>query len=346
MKKSQIVIGGVLLIFFSFFLNAQAAPQTELKTITLEKSEQEAVCRIECTKPVSYESFSLLNPNRLVLDLSKIEEISASPEMLVNDFGILKITTSTQSAETGRLVIYFLGDILQYKILETDIGLNVVFTKAEDKTEEPVEETEHITIMAKPVPSTTQMLTPVQEKAVAPAGKGHVKDMSISANGGMYYFQGEEFESLYSKSANFFRGELTFRIPIPVNNIDFWLGVSSFEKTGQTSLYAEDLKLTWTTFSGALRFIRKFGIFAPFVGVGVDYITYEEIYPASFNIISTGGSNIGMHIQGGLYVHIFDALSVKAMIRYLDNTTTSNNIEMNMGGVEYSFGLTFHFDLQ
>lgn len=162
---------------------------------------------------------------------------------------------------------------------------------------------------------------------------------------GFYFFQGGEFETIYGKSAAFFRGELSFTLPFNINNFDIWVGVSHFEKAGTTSFYEEDLKLTWTTFSGALRFIRKFGIFSPFAGIGADYISYEEIYPSTFIIPSLGGSNIGVHVQCGVYVHIIEALSVKGMIRYLSSTTTSNNFEINLGGVEYSFGLVFHLNL-
>ncbi|MCJ7679824.1 MAG: hypothetical protein MUP70_03780, partial [Candidatus Aminicenantes bacterium] len=156
---------------------------------------------------------------------------------------------------------------------------------------------------------------------------------------------GADFETVYGLTATFFRGDLSFTLPIRINNFDIWMGVSSFQKTGKTTLYLEELKLTWTTFSAALRFIHTFGIFTPFVGVGVDYISYEEHYPSTFSIPSVGGSNIGSHLQGGLYFHFLDALSVKGMVRYLSNTTTSNNFEVNLGGMEYSFGLIFHFNL-
>jgi outer membrane protein W len=105
------------------------------------------------------------------------------------------------------------------------------------------------------------------------------------------------------------------------------------------------LKLTWTTFSGAVRYIRKFGRFSPFAGLGADYISYEETYPSNFIVPSIGGSSFGMHLQGGVYVHIIDALSVKGMVRYLYNKTTSNNIDLNLGGIEYSFGLVLHLNL-
>ncbi|MFH1944537.1 MAG: AMIN domain-containing protein [Acidobacteriota bacterium] len=347
MKKSLTVpTAAAVLLLICSLISAQTT-QTELKGINFVKGDQDAVIQIECTKPITYESFSLLNPNRLVLDLSKIEIISAPILKEINDFGILKITSAAQSAETARLVVFFLGDILSYQIDETDTGLNLTFQKADKPAVEPEKVAAPIKTAVQPVREEirTAKETPLtQTKAAAPS-TGRVSDISISVGPGFYFFQGEEFETLYAKSATSIRGELTFTLPFNVNNLDIWVGVSHFAKTGSTSLYAEDLKLTWTTFSGALRFIRTFGRFSPFVGVGADYISYEEIYPSTFIVPSVGGSNIGAHIQGGVYVHINDALSVKGMIRYLSNTTTSNNFEINLGGVEYSFGLVLHLNL-
>ena len=345
MKKSltALTTAAVLLLFCSI-TSAQTA-QTELKGLNFVKGDQDAVIQIECTTPISYESFSLLNPNRLVLDLSKIETISGPILKEINDFGILKITSAAQSADTARLVVYFIGDILSYEINETETGLNITFQKAEMPTEEPEDIVEPIKIEAQPVREKVSRVEETPRQASSDTSKGRVSDFTIAMGPGFYFFQGEEFETLYGKSAVSFRGELSFTLPFNINNIDIWIGLSYFEKAGSTSLYEEDLKLTWTTFSGALRYIRKFGIFSPFVGFGADYISYEEIYPANFIVPSVGGSNTGFHVQGGVYVHIMDALSVKGMIRYLSNTTTSNNFEINLGGVEYSIGLVLHLNL-
>ncbi|MFH2042441.1 MAG: AMIN domain-containing protein, partial [Acidobacteriota bacterium] len=90
MKKSLTVpTAAAVLLLICSLISAQTT-QTELKGINFVKGDQDAVIQIECTKPITYESFSLLNPNRLVLDLSKIEIISAPILKEINDFGILK----------------------------------------------------------------------------------------------------------------------------------------------------------------------------------------------------------------------------------------------------------------
>ena len=78
----------LVLLVFSGFSNAQTTPQGELTNLGFQKSDQQGTVRIECSKPITYETFSLLNPNRLVLDLSVIGSISSPMLLEINDMGI------------------------------------------------------------------------------------------------------------------------------------------------------------------------------------------------------------------------------------------------------------------
>lgn len=343
MKKSRraLIIIPILLIFCGSLI-AQETPKTQLTKISFQKSGLQPSVLIECTKPVSYEAFPLLSPNRLVLDLTKIESITASPLVEVNNSGILKIATSAQLPETARIVVYFMGNFLKYNIKEVDTGLVLTFLKQQTE-ETPVK------VEVKPQIETKKPIQKVQEKAaVNPApspASSRVKDMSIGFNMGYFFFQDSAFQDLYSKSALFYRGEMSFTLPLVINNIDVWTAVTHFKKNGKTSLYAEDLSFSFTSFSIALRYLREISIFTPFVGGGIDYISYKETFPANFIVPSMGGSDLGFHFQGGVYVRVTPYLSGKLQIRYLTSKTTENNLDVNLGGVEYAFGLIFHFDL-
>lgn len=344
MKKARRLTILIAVIFFScHFAAAQDVSQTELIKVSFQKSELKAECIIECTKPVAYESFSLMNPNRLVVDLTKIEKVSSSPQIQVNDSGILKITTSMQSADTARIVVYFLGDVLKYEISETDEGINLIF-ELKEKAAAPVKK---ITPLApkKPVTKISEQKTPVQIKPKVSADSIRVKDMSIGVGGGYFCPQDSLLQDLYGKSIVNYRVEMSFVLPFNVNNFDIWTAVSHYRKSGKTSYYEEDIRFSHTMFSIAVRYLRKIDIFTPFAGFGMDYISYKEIFPESFAFPSVGGSKMGYHLQTGIYIHMIPALSGKLMVKYNSAKTVDNNLELNLGGMEYGIGLIFHFNL-
>ena len=185
------------------------------------------------------------------------------------------------------------------------------------------------------------------KKAAVPQVKAssRIKDMNIGIDIGYFFFQDALFQEAYDKKTQNIRGEFAFRLPVPVDNFDIWTAVSRYSKDAKTSLYGEGLNYKTTTFSIAVRYLRKINIFTPFVGVGLDYISYKETYPKDFPISSIGGSKTGYHLQGGAYIHIIPSISGKIQIRYLTAKALEDGITVNLGGVEYSIGLNFHFDL-
>lgn len=346
MKNSgRTIVIAVALLLISFPLSAQMPEATEITNIRFQRAGEQAEFIIDCTKPVSHESFTLLNPNRLVVDLTKIEKISMNTQLAVEAAGVEKIIVGQYKADTARLVFHFSGPVLSHRIEDMDSGLKVVIMAPPPPPEEP-EVTEIKPVEVKPSARVARTNEPIVEPRQPPAAQDReLKDMSIGVGVGFYFLQEALFQDIYGDNVMNFRGELAFRLPISVDSFDIWSSFSSFSAEGQSTLFEENLKLSMTTFSFAIRYLKKFGRFVPFVGLGVDYTSYRETYPEDFAIPSVGGNDLGYHGQLGTYFHFIDSLSAKVHLKYNMAETIENALTINLGGIEYGLSLVWHFNL-
>ncbi|MCK4430522.1 MAG: AMIN domain-containing protein, partial [Candidatus Aminicenantes bacterium] len=125
--RSMIIFSLILLT--TNLLCAQSEQDTELVNLSFQKVNNQIEVQIECKGDISYESFSLIDPNRLVLDFSGINKVSTEPVIEINDVDILSIRTSQFKPGIGRVVFIFADEIPHYKIEETEKGLMVLFWK-------------------------------------------------------------------------------------------------------------------------------------------------------------------------------------------------------------------------
>jgi opacity protein-like surface antigen len=301
-----------------------------------------------------------MNPNRLVLDFMGIRSISSMPVIGINEIGIVSIRSALNRPGVARVVFNFTEEIPQYRIEESESGLTLFFWKEaeimeqrepqqitrepikppiEEKKEEKVEEKKKISPkIEKPIPTKTEPTPAITEKPTK-------NMMSFGISSGFLTLQDDAFRDAYGEGGIFYKGEYSFYLPIKIESIDIWTGVTFFQKNGQTTLTEEELKLRITTFSLALRYLRKLSRFTPFVGIGIDYIVYKETYPEDFIVASVGGSDLGFHAQAGTYIDVLKSLSIKVHIKYNLAETTEDVVTVNLGGIEYGIGLVFRFNL-
>lgn len=349
-KTSAILVS--LLILPINLAAVQAAQVAELKDIKFEKKENQIEVTIEYPPDIPYDSFSLMNPNRLVLDFMGIRTVSSIPMIGINEMGIVSIRSALNRPGVARIVFNFTDETPQYRIEETESGLTITFWKEAEVVEQkepeqivrepikpPVEEKAKITPeIKKPVQAETRLTRYTDESSMK-------KMMALGFSIGYLTLQEAAFEETYEEGGIFFKGEYSFYLPIKVDSFDIWTGFTYFEKTGKTSVTLEDLTLKITNLSLALRYLRTFSKFTPFVGAGIDYIVYKEILPEDYIIGSVGGSDLGFHVQGGTYFDALPYLSLKIHIKYLWSKTDVDGMEVNLGGVEYGAGLVFRFNL-
>jgi opacity protein-like surface antigen len=355
-KAKNMLIVLSALLFITIFLKAQQESSNTLAKISFQKAYDKIEVFIECSESTPYDSFSLMNPNRLVIDFFGINQVSSEPMIDINEMNILGIRSALNRPGVARVVFNFTEKIPLYSIEERDNGLLVLFW--EEKTEldkmEPAKEEkmpiEEAEMIAKPAPKKDTESKPETKKDAKPTVKVSLteaakKKMAFGFSSGFSAFQDAAFKEAYGQGGVFFKGEYSFFFPGDVKNFDIWTGVTYFQKKGTMTITEEDIKIHMTTFSLALRYLRAYSRFTPFVGIGIDYIVYKETLPEDFMLTSVGGSDLGFHAQGGVYYDISPLLSLKVHIRYLMSKTTENDIEINLGGIEYGLGLIFRFNL-
>ncbi len=346
-----------ILFFIAGFLGARQETNNELVNISFQKTDQRMEIMLEIEGDVSYESFSLLNPNRLVIDFFGIEQVTSPALIDVNEMHITSIRSALNRPGVGRVVFNFTEDFPSYEIKDAENGIVVVFwTQMLEKQEikevlpeeaeevlEPVKKKEEIIPEEEEKPEPKKIIPIPEERK----GLGDVvTKMAVGLTAGYMTLQDDAFQDAYGEGGLFFGGEYSFLLPIDLESLDVWTGVSYFQKSGQTSITEEELELRITTFSFAVRYLKKMSRrFTPFLGVGVDYIVYKEIYPEDFIIESVGGSTLGFLGQAGTYINVVKNLDFKINIQYNIAKTTENEIEVNLGGIKYGASLVYRFNL-
>lgn len=346
----------IILGLMSVGLHAQSEQAQSIKSIGVEKTEQKLLVKIEFEKIIAYESFSLFNPNRLIIDFMNVSSVESEPVIDVGNFGVSKIRIGYPSSSTSRVVFDFEEDFPFYKIDEVETGLEVSFwpeteeAKAEEmpvaKTvSEKIEEEKPAPVPAKKKVVVTKKPKVIIDQPVWGKPRGD-KTFTVGVLSGIYFMRDDMFKEVY-ESSTFFSGlEYSFNLPFKFKpKLNTWIGFKHLSKDGKTTFLEEDVNLRMLHFSLALRYLFPMDRFVPFIGQGIDYINYKESYPEDFPIDSIEGSKLGFHVQGGTYFNINDFLAAKVFIKYLFAKTTENETEVNLGGLELGIGFVFRFNL-
>jgi len=169
---------------------------------------------------------------------------------------------------------------------------------------------------------------------------------TVGLLGGFFFLQDQIFKELYGKGAPFFGVEMTLRFPIrEPHGLDIGSGARILSKKGQTSYTEEGLSLRLTDLWLSLRYSFDTGRFGLFLGPGVEYVLYKETYDPTFPIDSSNGSQAGMHLTGGGYVHLTSGLSLKGYVKYCLVETDKQGFRVNLGGTEWGVGILYRFYL-
>ncbi len=347
----------VLLLILPGVTASQEDTTVMLKNIVLEKSQDRLGVQLEVDTPVNYESFTLFNPDRLIIDLLGVNSFICNPLIEVNDLGVLAIRTAKNQPDVIRVVFDLMEEIPSYSIEEKEDGLYIYFEveklileeQPETATEETKEEIKQPE-KEKPHPKTepaAKKVPPIPElKTISTPETKMDKMLTLGFGGGFYFIQDADFQDVYGKSAGFFGGEVSYYIPLKNREgIAIAVDLKSISTSGLTTVTEEEVKLKLTPFSFGAMYLRHYGRFIPFVGLGGSIFSYEEIYPPSFAIPSTKGSTFGLNLQIGTYIKVVETFSFKLYFKFHDARTKENELNINLGGNEYGIGLAYHFNL-
>lgn len=328
----------IILFLSSGILLSQSIETNEIKNIHFLKGEKELSVFIEFTESLTYESFTLFSPNRLIIDFFNVQTILTPGPFEVNAFGVTNIRTGKPNPQTSRIVFDFDEEIPRYNISDTEAGIKISFWREEAKVEEiPTPEKKEPKQPAE---------KPVKKEKKAPRDISETKKMAVGVNGGLYFMADEVFNEVYGKSLFGFGGEYFFLLPISQEHgVDFWMAFNYLTANGQTTYLEEDVKLKMSHTSFAARYVHHINRVSLFIGPGLDYIFYQETYPEGFPVSSVEGSALGFHIQAGAYIDIMDSIAGKAFIKYNLAKTTQDDFEVKLGGLHLGIGLIFRFNI-
>ncbi len=343
MKKRILISLSSLLFLFNLSM-AQAQTSGELKKITIAKSESALGVQIELDKPLKYESFPLINPNRLVIDFPGVEKFSCDPLIEVNGFGVMTIRVDKFKPDVTRVVFILADKRPSYTFRENERTLNVVFWFGEVKEKKPPEIKEKPVVreVTKEEPEKKEVEKPEEKR---PSGLFEEMTVSVSANCGFYAMHSADFQETYGKGILFFGGETTVMASPGKNNyIGASLGFKYISGSG-ISHSDERVELRIIPISITALYLRQLRMFSPFVGVGLDYYDYKETFPETTDIPSISSYPWGTHIQVGTYIKLAASLSLKLFFKYTNARAKEEGVEKNLGGNEYGLALSYHFKI-
>jgi len=207
-----------------------ALQASDLESIAFAKEGPAVAVVVRVRGEFGNEAFTLREPERLVIDISPVDGISAPPQIEVAAGGVLRIRTGRFKADVARLVFDLDGPGVMYRIDRTADGLKVTFWKegvsalraderapiapalAKTEPRKPVE--------APPTPVAASAAAPSAQPAaipapVPPAGRGADKGFFVLLGGGVGTFlsSGSVFTQTFTVSETQAQGtaESTFK---------------------------------------------------------------------------------------------------------------------------------------
>lgn len=126
-----------------------------------------------------------------------------------------------------------------------------------------------------------------------------------------------------------------------VNNFNFYLEMKYYPRTGKLTFTLDETRFTLIPLSLGVRFILPLGYLNPYIGGGADFYFYTEDNPIGTVVNYTNG----VHFIGGAYVQFSRKIPVmlNVKLKYTTARATENDIQIQLGGLEYGIGLVFAF---
>ena len=119
-------ITGIGIICALLFVYGPALGQSgdvpELTNITITRTDSGLEAVLGITGAVNYESFTLFNPNRLIIDLLQVQSFSCEPEIDINSFGVTKIRTAKNQPDVTRVGRSYVRQVCGVKVTRLTPG--------------------------------------------------------------------------------------------------------------------------------------------------------------------------------------------------------------------------------
>jgi hypothetical protein len=126
-----------------------------------------------------------------------------------------------------------------------------------------------------------------------------------------------------------------------IHDIDFFFEMKGFYKSGELTYTKERTHFLLLPISLGFRYSKPLRYFCPYAGLGIDYYFYMETNPIQSIINYTRG----FHFRVGSYVQLAEKVPIwlNFRLKYTKAKTEENNLQIELGGIEYGLGLVFVF---
>lgn len=358
------------LLISPFTASAQTQESFELMDVSSKKSETQIEVILELSNKINFESFTLFNPNRLILDLYGVKNFSNNPLIHVNNMGIESLRTVKNQLDVTRFIIDFDDKILQYSISQSGNNISIVLKREEEPSPEKKEEIiqeikpsieapatkaierQNVKQPAKEKPAKEQsekkkarQKKKEQRKAEKSKSiKSENHSIALGLDGGLFYLQSQSFKDVYGNYALYSGVELDYFFHLNQNeSIGLALSFNYITDKGKMTLTQEDVDLTLLPLSFSIVYQRNIGKFKPYVALGTDYFKYQETLPESFPVQKITGFLWGYNFQLGTHFKLGKFLSLKAFFKYHSAKKTENESLIDLSGLQLGLGILYIF---
>ncbi|MFQ6082975.1 MAG: AMIN domain-containing protein [Candidatus Aminicenantia bacterium] len=347
----KFLVGLIILVLISKVLiaNSNQLSLVGLKEINYQKLDTQLEVIIEVEGEFKYETFGLAAPSRLVIDFWPIQKILVEPYTDIHDVGVLRIRVGEFQPQVARVVFDLAERIPSYRITQVENGVKVIFwleEVPEKKEEEEIEPQKIEEVGIEPVEVEEEIPKEVPKKIppeIIPVKEivfEKTENTFIGMLSGMYNVRDDRFKEIFKGSGFIYGFGLSQKIyNFKQHYFNLSLDFKFYSKKGKATVTEEETKLTLRpiSFSGTYMFVTKRII--PFAEIGLDHYSYRE----ESTIYTTSGTTSGFHLQGGMFISlpVLKALKVKLYVRYSNAKTMENDLEVNLGGIEYGMGIVY-----
>ncbi len=366
----------ISLVSFSFPKDNDGAGQMGLlEEILITRTPLTLEVRILCNFYTSHRKLILDNPNQIVIDLLNIEDILTRRRFEVNDFGIQVIRTGMFKTNIARVVFDLKADIPPYKIETIERGLKVSFwpTEAPEAEREKIlpEEKPAVKIEEKAVKEEKKQPEAVSMSELSTQLEAEIKEsleksdeqpketkkvlgeltealdeiqvekarerrqfIRIEAMGGHFQPREKILKDTYESG-------LIYGLGLNVGVWEFaelWIAEKYFHKRSIGEA-GEEKRINLIPLEAGLKFRLNKGTVNPYLGFGISYFLYKEIFLTEEikdrKIGYIGLAGVFFKIKGGL---VFD---VHAHYSYCRVSTGED--KLNVGGVQIGASVGFEY---
>jgi len=170
------------------------------------------------------------------------------------------------------------------------------------------------------------------------------KNTFIGIFTGIYNIRDDRFKQIYKGHGYIYGFGLSKKL-YNLNQHNFYLSLDFkfYSKKGKSTVTEEDTKLILRPISLGGTYMVAVKRITTFAEIGVDYYPYKE----KSALHSTSGTAWGFHLKGGVLIplSILKPLKGKIYFRYSEAKTVENDLEVNLGGIEYGIGIIYELNI-